>query len=126
MLPVHDIVYGTIGNFEFDYLRHLTQFSNTKGARKFGSLIIDEADNVVLDNATHVAKTSRLIPGMEALKYVYITIWQELIKSEQNIGLRDTALEDMTIVDKQLIRENINKHNIKNNWHIFFFLFHIY
>lgn len=112
---LHDIVYGTIGNFEFDYLRHLMQFSNTKGNRAFGLLIIDEADNVVLDNATHVAKTSRLIPGMEALKYVYITIWQELIKSEQNLGLRDEELESMTIVDKQLIRANINKHNIKNN-----------
>ncbi len=110
----NDIVYGTIGNFEFDHLKHKMQSSNTKGAREFGSLIIDEADNVVLDNATHVAKISGPVAGMEALKYVYINIWQELIKVEQALGLKDTELEEITPLHKQFIKVLINKHFIKN------------
>lgn len=109
-----DIVYGTIGNFEFDYLRHRAELSKTKGNREFGSLIIDEADNVVLDNATHVAKTSRPVAGMESLKYVYINIWQELIKAEQSLGLKNTELAKITAENKKTIKEQINKFNIKS------------
>lgn len=110
----NDIVYGTIGNFEFDYLRDRTQLSNTKGARKFDSLIIDEADNVVLDNATHVAKTSGPIAGMEALKYVYINIWQELINAEQSLGLKDTELASITTGNKKSIKQQIKPLSIKS------------
>lgn len=110
----NDIVYGTIGNFEFDYLRHRVQLSNTKGDRKFGSLIIDEADNVVLDNATHVAKTSGPTAGMETLKYVYINIWQELIRVEQGLGLKDTDLTRITVENRKSIKEQISKAVIKS------------
>ena len=108
----HDIVYGTIGNFEFDYLRHKTQLSNIKGARKFGALIIDEADNVVLDNATSSTKTSEPVPGMEALKYVYINIWQELINAEQALGLKNTELTSINLGHRESIKQQINKSNI--------------
>jgi preprotein translocase subunit SecA len=70
----HDVVYGTIGNFEFDYLKDRVGLSEIREDRKFGALIIDEADNVVLDNATHVAKISGSIAGMEYLKYLYLNI----------------------------------------------------
>lgn len=101
----HDIVYGTIGNFEFDYLKHRIRLSEVKGSREFGSLIIDEADNVVLDNATHTAKLSGPVAGMEDLKYIYLNIWQKLIKTEKLLGLENTNIDQITPEDKKLIRE---------------------
>ena len=111
----NDIVYGTIGNFEFDYLRHRVQLLNTKGDRKFGSLIIDEADNVVLDNAVHVAKTSGPVPGMEALKYVYLDIWRKLIQAEEVLGLKDTELAKITVADRQFIKILMGNSDIKSH-----------
>lgn len=110
----NDIVYGTIGNFEFDYLKDHMKFTNTKNGGKFGSLIIDEADNVVLDNALHVAKISGPIAGMEALKYVYINIWQEFISAEQSLGLKDIEVSRITAIDRIAIKLNIDKANIKS------------
>ncbi|WP_341793710.1 MULTISPECIES: DEAD/DEAH box helicase [unclassified Rickettsia] len=114
----HDIVYGTIGNFEFDYLKDRIKLSEAKGSRGFGSLIIDEADNVVLDNAAHVAKISGPIAGMEYLQYVYLNIWQALIKVEQILGLQDIEIDQVTIEDKRLIQEVMSicvKANINNS-----------
>lgn len=109
----HDIVYGTIGNFEFDYLKHRIKLAEVKGTRGFGSLIIDEADNVVLDNATNVAKLSGSIAGMEYLKYVYLNIWQVLIRAERILGLQDTEISKITLEDKRLIKNEISKASVK-------------
>jgi len=113
----HDIVYGTIGNFEFDFLRHRIKLSDVKGDRGFDTLIIDEADNVVLDNATHIAKLSGPVAGMEYLKYVYLNIWQTLIKAEQVLGLADTAIDAVTELDKESLKNEMSlaKDAIKGN-----------
>lgn len=113
----HDVVYGTIGNFEFDYLKHRVGLSEIRGAREFGALIIDEADNVVLDNATHIAKISGQISGMEYLKNLYLNIWQKLVAIEKALGLQDTAIDKITEADRTLIKFGISvaKANIKND-----------
>jgi preprotein translocase subunit SecA len=113
----HDIVYGTIGNFEFDYLKHRVGLSEVRGERKFGALIIDEADNVVLDNATHIAKISGTTAGMEYLKYLYLNIWQKLVEIEKGLGLENTVIDEVTEADKALIQQGISafKADIKNN-----------
>jgi preprotein translocase subunit SecA len=111
----HDIVYGTIGNFESDYLRHQVESLNTKGDRKFGSLIIDEVDNVVLDNAAGSVKLSAPIAGMDALRYVYINIWQAFIAAERSLGLQDIEPSRITAMNKIAIKSTINKANIKNH-----------
>ena len=113
----HDIVYGTIGNFEFDYLKDRVGLSEIRGDRKFGALIIDEADNVVLDNATHVAKISGTIAGMEYLKYLYLNIWQKLIEVEKILGLDNAAIDEVTDAHKDLIELGISasKADIKSN-----------
>lgn len=109
----HDIVYGTIGNFEFDYLKDRVGLSEIRGGRKFGALIIDEADNVVLDNATHVAKISGTIAGMEYLKYLYLNIWQTLIKLEKTEELEDIAIDALKDKLKNLMYQA--KDSIKGN-----------
>ncbi|WPY00120.1 SecA-like domain protein (plasmid) [Candidatus Megaera polyxenophila] len=113
----HDIVYGTIGNFEFDYLKDRVGLSEIRAERKFGTLIIDEADNVVLDNATHVAKISGTIAGMEYLKYLYLNIWQKLVEIEKGLRLENTTIDKITEDNKELIQLGISasKVSIKNN-----------
>ncbi|MDN3030001.1 MAG: hypothetical protein QMO91_01325 [Candidatus Tisiphia sp.] len=80
-----DIVYGCIGNFQFDYLKDSFLGLKTRADRPFESIVLDEVDSMIIDNASHIAKLSEQLPGMESLKYVYIKIWQELYKAEEAI-----------------------------------------
>ena len=73
-----DILYGCISNFQFDYLRDNFERLKTRGKRKFGTVILDEVDNMLIDNGGHIAKLSGPLPGMENLKYTYIKIWAKL------------------------------------------------
>uniref|UniRef100_A0A1B0CMM4 Uncharacterized protein n=1 Tax=Lutzomyia longipalpis TaxID=7200 RepID=A0A1B0CMM4_LUTLO len=80
-----DIVYGSIANFQFDYLKESFLGLGTRAGRPFDTIILDEVDSMIIDNANHIAKLSGPFPGMDALKYVYIKIWQELHKAERKI-----------------------------------------
>ncbi|MDR3291723.1 MAG: hypothetical protein LBT10_06205, partial [Methanobrevibacter sp.] len=80
-----DIVYGSIGNFQFDYLKDSFLGLKTRAGRLFECIILDEVDSMIIDNASHIAKLSGPLPGMESFKYVYIKIWQELHKAEESI-----------------------------------------
>ncbi|XP_055522380.1 protein translocase subunit SecA-like [Wyeomyia smithii] len=78
-----DIVYGSIGNFQFDYLRDSFMGLETRAGRTFENIMLDEVDSMIIDNASHIAKLSGPFPGMENLRYVYIKIWIELHKAEE-------------------------------------------
>ncbi|XP_055523905.1 uncharacterized protein LOC129717778 [Wyeomyia smithii] len=80
-----DIVYGSIGNFQFDFLKDSFLGYGTRARRPFENIILDEVDSMIIDNASHIAKLSGSLPGMENLKYVYIKIWMELLKAEKII-----------------------------------------
>jgi hypothetical protein len=80
-----DIVYGTIGNFQFDYLKDSFLGLKTRAYRSFESIILDEVDSMIIDNASHIAKLAGALPGMESFKYIYIKIWQKLHKAEEEI-----------------------------------------
>ncbi|VEN56915.1 unnamed protein product [Callosobruchus maculatus] len=81
-----DIVYGSISNFQFHYLRDSFSGLDTRGGRPFDKIILDEVDCMIIDNASHIAKISNPSPGMESLKYVYINIWQALQKAEAQVA----------------------------------------
>lgn len=81
-----DIVYGSISSFQFDYLKDSFLGLKTRSGREFGTIILDEVDSMIIDNASHIAKLSEPLPGMENLKYIYIKIWQEIKKAEENIA----------------------------------------
>nr|CAH7769926.1 unnamed protein product [Callosobruchus chinensis] len=100
-----DIVYGSINNFQFDHLKHSFLGLSTRGARPFDKIILDEVDSMIIDNASHIAKLSNPMPGMESLKYVYINIWQALYKAEAKVvqELKDTLkskVEDISDNDQ--------------------------
>lgn len=79
-----DVLYGSINNFQFDYLKDSFLGLGTRGNRGFGMVILDEVDNMIIDNAGHIAKLSGPFPGMESFRYIYIKIWQELTKAEDD------------------------------------------
>ncbi|KAJ3664194.1 hypothetical protein Zmor_008382 [Zophobas morio] len=79
-----DVLYGTISNFQFDYLRDTFEGHNIRSNRKFGQVILDEVDSMLIDNGGHIAKLATPYPGMESLRYIYIKIWQELQNAEEN------------------------------------------
>lgn len=80
-----DIVYGSIGNFQFDFLRDSFEGFGTRGGRKFEMVVLDEVDSMLIDNGGHIAKLAGAFPGIECLKYVYLKIWQELKKAEESL-----------------------------------------
>ncbi|VEN35390.1 unnamed protein product [Callosobruchus maculatus] len=80
-----DVVYGSINNFQFDYLKDSFLGLNTRGGRAFDKIILDEVDSMIIDNASHIAKLSNPMPGMDSLKYVYVNIWQALYKAEARV-----------------------------------------
>lgn len=109
-----DIVYGCITNYQFDYLKDYLFGIETRGGRKFQTVILDEVDSMILDNASHIAKLSSPFPGMESLKYVYINIWSQLVKginectkniSKEIVNHIDDIIDDPTLAgsDKEII-----------------------
>ncbi|CAH2001951.1 unnamed protein product [Acanthoscelides obtectus] len=118
-----DVVYGSINNFQFDFLKDSFLGLNTRGGRPFDKIILDEVDSMIIDNASHIAKLSNPLPGMESLRYVYINIWLALHKAEKSIvehlqkQLRLKALEVSGKPNAQMLYEqylNQEKHSISD------------
>jgi preprotein translocase subunit SecA/tetratricopeptide (TPR) repeat protein len=81
-----DILYGTISNFQFDYLKDTFEGFNLRSEREFGQVILDEVDSMLVDNGGHIAKLASPYPGMESLRYIYIKIWEEVLKAEKSLA----------------------------------------
>ncbi|XP_046438421.1 uncharacterized protein LOC124189951 [Daphnia pulex] len=84
-----DVVYGTLANFQRDYLLDEFYNHNIRGNRKMAYGIIDEVDSVLLDCGNNMLYLSHDIPGMEMFEFLYVFIWEktrdtsaEMIKSE--------------------------------------------
>lgn len=84
-----DVVYGSIGNFQFDYLKDYFLEQETRVKREFGVVILDEVDSMLIDNGRHIAKLAVPFAGMESLRYLYIKIWQELTQLTMDIDYYD-------------------------------------
>ena len=98
-----DIVYGSISNFQFDYLKDSFLGQGTLAGREFGTVILDEVDSMLVDNGRHIAKLANPFPGMESLRYVYIKIWQELHKAEQELlGISDPNINKMEVIKAKI------------------------
>ncbi|XP_044261297.1 protein translocase subunit SecA-like isoform X2 [Tribolium madens] len=81
-----DVLYGTISNFQFDYLKDSFEGFNIRNGRKFGQVILDEVDSMLVDNGGHIAKLASPFPGMECLRYIYINIWEQLQIAEDSFA----------------------------------------
>lgn len=108
----NDIVYGTISNFQFDYLKDFLAGNDVRKNREFKDTwaIVDEVDSMIIDNANNIAKVSSPFPGMEHLKYVYIKLWEYLNEHDEkeindvknnNIQqqIKDKFLKELSIQD---------------------------
>jgi superfamily II DNA/RNA helicase len=96
-----DVVYGTLANFQRDYL--LDEFYNRgiRGDRPTVYALIDEVDCMLLDRGNNMLYLSHDIPGMEMLESLYVFIWErisdtsaEMIKSAVLYDLYGQTTED--------------------------------
>ena len=81
-----DIVYGDPLSFEGDILR--TNFMGLVGRgrkRNFDCIIIDEIDNICIDNIKNITELLDNFHGYKFLEYVYLFIYNELVKIDQEI-----------------------------------------
>lgn len=115
----NDIIYGETGYFQRDIL--LTQFFGKEIRPRIGdSLIVDEVDNMVIDNAEKTLYISHSITDMRYLREVFIKIWfavngrHEQYYSEENVDkiyeyiqklLEDEELEVPATLRKFVDRE---------------------
>lgn len=83
------IVYGDTLHFEGDILRDEYQLENTRLGRGFCTVIIDEADNALIDACTHFTRLSQTKPGLDQLNLVLTAIWQRLCILEERIIKKD-------------------------------------
>jgi len=80
-----NIVYGDITDFEGDLLRHEFNRLNTKGDRGFGTVIVDEVDNMCIDNLGSSTRLGSHFVGLEYLDILLVTIWQQLDMLDKQI-----------------------------------------
>ena len=81
-----DIVYGDPLSFEGDILR--TNFMGLVGRgrnRNFDCIIIDEIDNICIDNIKNITELLDNFHGYKFLEYVYLFIYKELVKLDEQI-----------------------------------------
>lgn len=104
-----DILYGSISNFQFDYLRDSFECMKTRCKRKFETVMIDEVDSMLIDNGGHIAKLSGPLPGMDSLRYIYLNIWIEIAR-EHEIA---SAAHKKKLQDK--FNELMNAANVESN-----------
>ncbi|KAI1731243.1 secA DEAD-like domain-containing protein [Ditylenchus destructor] len=81
-----DILYGTLGNFEGDLLRHEFMARNTRGKRECQNAIIDEGDSMLVDDIRKIVMLSGHIPGTEFLEGLLISTWTELKRLRKEYG----------------------------------------
>ncbi|XP_044732130.1 uncharacterized protein LOC123295001 [Chrysoperla carnea] len=121
-----NVVYGSMSDFQFDFLNHDFNGLGTRMNRKFEYVILDEVDNMLIDNGGNIAKLAEIFPGMENLIYIYIEIWKDL-----NIFINKT-FDDINIKpDKELIQckisewKNLIQNKIENNIESFLIPLHL-
>lgn len=108
-----DIVYGSINNFQFDFINHHYLGKNTLGEkREFNqknkkSVILDEIDSLLIDQGANIAKISTSIPGMEILRCIYINIWKELLAVETDIVKESEKIPTSFEQQKNKIHEKL-------------------
>lgn len=107
-----DVLYGSISNFQFDYLKENFEGLIVRKERRFEFVILDEVDSLLMDNGANIAKIATPYPGMEYLRYVFIKIWQELYNAEKNF-VEENKKKVIEIL------ANPNKNEIKENYENF-------
>lgn len=94
----NDIVYGSVGNFQADYLRDEYHDKQTLAGRIRQTVIVDEVDSMLIDSGGHMVKLSSPIAGMEYLEILLFKIWHLLDYHEQK-GLEYQGIQlDISLI----------------------------
>lgn len=114
----NDVVYGTLGVFALDYLNNDVELLETKTLRikhfvpverQYATVIVDEADNVVLDNYALITNQAKSIAGLDHVKFLYFNIWQELITQEAILGFNE---QDITDECKAILNDSMDREKL--------------
>ncbi|CAK6975550.1 protein translocase subunit SecA 2-like [Scomber scombrus] len=100
------VVYGTVEQFDGDWLRHHFQREDIFGQRKFQCAIVDEVDSLMLDKGHHVVYISSDMPALQHLNPLLACIW-ETVNQYSTIGIGTTV--GRTYPFLQVVLENINR-----------------
>lgn len=94
-----DIIYGTLCNFQRDYL--LTAFHDQKlmTGHHFRNILIDEVDSMLLDKGNNILYLSQDLPNLDEIECIFIFIWQWINQSYSKFE------EASKIFDTELIRK---------------------
>jgi hypothetical protein len=79
-----DIVYGTIQNFQGDYLRNINSSKSGRINRAFEDIIVDEVDCMWIDTARNSTMISSTIHGLECFIPLFCNAWDYMILLESN------------------------------------------
>lgn len=81
-----DIVYGDACSFQWDTLRQEYLKDGTRGNRPYQTVIVDEADSMLIDQFADSGELVVTKPAMEYLNLLLVAAWQELARIEQHLG----------------------------------------
>lgn len=87
-----DIVYGDASSFEWDILKQEYEEENTRGKRPFNTVIVDEVDNLLIDDAANSAQLAGYKPAFEFFEPLLVACWQELIRLDQGFSIKSGKL----------------------------------
>lgn len=87
-----DIVYGDALTFQWDELRHFYEEEGTRGERKYQTLIVDEVDSLLIDDASNSAQLAGHKPAFEFLQPILAACWQELTRIHQGFRIKENKL----------------------------------
>lgn len=95
----NQIVYGTLCNFQRDYLHTEFYEQNIMPDHHFQNIIIDEVDSMLLDKGNNILYLSEDLPDLDEIENIFIFIWQWL---NQHFHKNDYLSK---VFDTQLIRK---------------------
>jgi len=79
------VVYGTLGNFQRDYL--LTEFYEEDyiSDHHFQNVLVDEVDNMLLDKGNNILYLSSDLPDIDEVEGVFTIIWNHVNQKFENV-----------------------------------------
>jgi tetratricopeptide (TPR) repeat protein len=97
---VKDIVYGSLDNFQYDFLKDQYKLEGIRQERPFSTVIVDEVDSMLVDEGSKIAMLSENIAGMEYLELMLATIFMTTIRFVKGFtGERDPQTGNLVFCD---------------------------
>ena len=100
------VVYGELANFQRDFLLQTFYGKNIKGDRTCDCIIVDEVDCMLLDRGSNMLYLSHMIPGLEALECLFVSIWQKV--NTPNLSLDEIKSDILFDLCGQIKREDLS------------------